>query len=56
MMIGLKPGCGAIQDKLSQEASQWKRWDSRSGTPCAKQHYNPSKQQEEAKSKQTKIK
>ena len=51
MVLGLKLGCGAIQDKLSQEASQGKRWDSRLGTPCAKQHCNPAKQQEEAKSK-----
>ena len=56
MMLGLEPGCGEIQYKLSQEASQGKRWDSRSGTPCAKQHCNPAKQQEEAKYKHTKIK
>ena len=34
---------------LFQEASQGKRWDSRSGTPSAKQHSNPAKQQEEEK-------
>ena len=56
MMIGLKPGCGAIQDKLSQEASQGNRWDSRLGTPSAKQHCHLAKQQEEAKSKQTRSK
>ena len=32
---------------LFQEASQGKRWDSRSGTPGAKQHSNPDKQQEQ---------
>ena len=51
MVLGLKPGCGDIQDKLSQEASQGKRWDSRSGTPSAKHHCYSAKQQEEAKSK-----
>ena len=35
--------------KLSQEAPQGKRWDSRSGTPGAKQHCYSAKQQEEAK-------
>ena len=34
---------------IFQEASQGKRWDSHSRTPDAKQHYNPAKQQEEAK-------
>ena len=38
---------------LFQEAPQGKRWDSRSGTPGAKQHSNPAKQQRDAKSKQT---
>ena len=33
---------------LFQEAPQGKRWDSRSGTPGAKQHSYPAKQQEEA--------
>ena len=32
---------------LFQEASQVKRWDSRLGTIGAKQHCNPTKQQEE---------
>ena len=35
--------------KLSQETPQGKRWDSRLGTPCAKQHCYSTKQQEEAK-------
>ena len=55
MVLALKPGCGGIHKKLSQEASQGKRWDSRLGTPGAKHHCNPAKQQEEAKSKHTKI-
>ena len=39
-----------ISTILSKDASQGKRWDSRSGTPSAKHHCNPAKQQEEAKS------
>ena len=35
MMLGLEPICGEMQDKLSQEASQGKRWNSHSGTPSA---------------------
>ena len=34
---------------LFQDASQGNRWDSCSGTPGAKQHNYPAKQQEEAK-------
>ena len=40
-----------MNEILFQEASQGKRWDSRSGTPGGKQHSYPVKQQEEAKYK-----
>ena len=52
MVLGLKPRFGS-RTELSQEASQGKRWDSHLGTTHAQQHYNPAKQHEEAKSKQT---